>query len=634
MNKKGFNWELLSVFCLGLGLGLASSVAAAEGTKQQSIEREGVKIEFNAIAVSGDELKEGGIAEIEFKISDIASGEPLSGRYPGVWMDVGETANGERLENLECKDRVGIYLQGIIGMRPLIDLNSYFVLAMNQDPSIDVIDPILGSTGANLYTRIVLGAPGADWVQTNNNKWLYVSLPRVGKVAFIDTDNFKVSTNVAAGEKPIRIALQPDESYVWVGNDARESQKSGVTVIDLAAKSSKTFIQTGQGHHEIAFSGDSRYAFVSNRNDGTVSLIDVAKLELVRQYQTGPKPLSLAYSKLARVLYVSDGQSGEISVIDPEKSEVVKRLKAAPGLGPVRVSPDGRWGMVVNPTTNRVYVIDTASNEFVHDIPIEGRPYHIAFSENFAYIRSLDTERVSLIGIQHLGGKGKVPVNNFQAGTRAPSKVPDLSLASQFAKAPGEAAMMVVSPADASVYYYMEGMNAPMGAFLNNGQRPRAVMTVDRTVKEKTPGLYGATVKLPTAGIYDVAFLLDSPRVLHCFTVNVAENPELRAGIPENKIDYLVKERKLKVGANHSIRFRLTDPRSQKPIGDLNDLTVLYYRAPGQDRTVVGAKEIGDGVYEALFTPSRVGAYYLFVSSKERKIAYTTLHYLTLVGVR
>ena len=36
-----------------------------------------------------------------------------------------------------------------------------------------------------------------------------------------------------------------------------------------------SFIPTGKGHHEIAFSGDDRHAFVSNRDDGTVSVIEV-----------------------------------------------------------------------------------------------------------------------------------------------------------------------------------------------------------------------------------------------------------------------------------------------------------------------------------------------------------------------
>ncbi|MCK7494702.1 MAG: hypothetical protein MZW92_28855 [Comamonadaceae bacterium] len=41
-------------------------------------------------------------------------------------------------------------------------------------------------------------------------------------------------------------------------------------------------------------------AFVSNRDDGTVSVIDIAALKKVKDITTGALPISLAYSSLAR----------------------------------------------------------------------------------------------------------------------------------------------------------------------------------------------------------------------------------------------------------------------------------------------------------------------------------------------
>ena len=62
---------------------------------------------------------------------------------------------GER--PMSCKDRVATYLQGIVGVRPMIDLNSHFLLVLNRDPSISVIDPVVGITGiTNLFAQINL----------------------------------------------------------------------------------------------------------------------------------------------------------------------------------------------------------------------------------------------------------------------------------------------------------------------------------------------------------------------------------------------------------------------------------------------------------------------------------------------
>src|SRR5262249_27248593 len=149
---------------------------------------------------------------------------------------------------------------------------------------------------------------------------------------------------------------QPDQRYLWVGNNAAEAGDSGVTVIDTASLKPVGFIATGAGHHEIAFTADSRYAFVSNRNDGTVSVIDVATRSRVKDIKTGTLPLSLDYSALSRRLYVADGKEGVVTVIDTEKLAVATRVAAKPGLGPLKVTPDGRFALVVNTAENRVHV--------------------------------------------------------------------------------------------------------------------------------------------------------------------------------------------------------------------------------------------------------------------------------------
>ena len=232
------------------------------------------------------------------------------------------------------------------------------------------------------------------------------------------------------------------------------------------------FIPTGKGHHEIAFSADSRHAFVSNRADGSVTVIDVDRLKKIKDIDTGPLPISLAYSVLSQALYVADGETGEISVIDGRSFEQVATITAKPGLGPLRFSQDGRWAVAVNSREDVAYVIDPAANTIAHTITVGKQPYQVAFSRSFAYVRSLGTERVSMIDLSELGKPGTVPVVTFAAGAKAPEKSRDISIADAVVEAPGEAAVVVVSPADATVYYYMEGMNAPMGNFRNYGHMP------------------------------------------------------------------------------------------------------------------------------------------------------------------
>jgi len=602
----------------------------------EHIIREGVAVSFSATPVNpaSDAIVEGEFANIEFRIEGAEDGKPLQGVYPGVWIDLTQTADGERKgSTFECRTRVGQYLQGLVGMRPMIDLNSYYVLVLNQDASISVIDPVVGITGiTSLYASIPLTRPGADWAKTADEKTLFVSMPRAGQIAVVDLDTFKVVRNIDAGDMPMRVVLQPDEKYLWVGNDGENGGDGGVTVIETASGAMVASIETGRGHHEISFSTDSRTAFVTNRRSGTISLVDIETLEKMLDLETGPTPISLAYSRLSDSLYVADGETGDVTVISSESGEPVAKIETGPGLGPMRFSEDGRWGLLVNPSANLVYVIDAASNDIAHMIPIDSQPFHIGITSTFAYIRRLDSERIAMINLQELDRGGDVIINEFAAGTFPPGQVMDISIADAMVPAAQDAAVLVVSPGDATVYYYMEGMNAPMGAFRNYGHKPRAVQIANRALKEKEPGVYSATVKVPVAGTFEIAFLNETPQFLHCFTMQAATNPAIEKEFDAVAVEYLSEERVVNAGEDLTLRFRLIDPATGAVFSDHDDVRIRYFRAPRFDLTELSATPVGDGVYQAKLNLRNAGAYYVYVAAPSLNAQFDDLRYITLMA--
>ena len=74
-------------------------------------------------------------------------------------------------------------------------------------------------------------------------------------------------------------------------------------------------------------------------------------------------------------------------------------------------------------------------------------------------------------------------------------------------------------------------------------------MVVDRSLREVTSGVYSTSTKLPKSGIYDVAFLLDSPRITHCFEAEAKPNPDVRKEKQVAlRVEYLNKDKQLRVG--------------------------------------------------------------------------------------
>jgi len=302
-------------------------------------------------------------------------------------------------------------------------------------------------------------------------------------------------------------------------------------------------------------------------------------------------------------------------------------------VGPIGVSQKGRWVVAANSHEDEVYAIDVAINRIRHRLEVERKPYQVAFSTHFVYVRSMGSERVSMFEINHLNTMDKVPVSSFAAGTHAPSKTTDLSLASAITQAPGEAAVLVTSPSDKTVYYYMEGMNAPMGNFRNYGHSPRAVQVADRTLREEEGGVYTAKVRVPAAGTYDVAFVMESPNILHCFEMAAERDPLLHLE-DAARLEFLDITRKVTIDDDVTVKFRVIDPNTGDNISGLKDVRVHYYRAPSFDRRMAPATEVGDGVYKLDTKLSKPGVYYFFVGSKTARLNMNEASFLSMQASR
>ena len=596
------------------------------------LSRDGVIVEFEARPLAGEELREGTFANIRFKVTDQSSGQPLSGMAPGAWIDPALSAPQEVTREHSCKARVALFLKSSIGARPLLDLNSYFLLVLNKDASLTVIDPTVSVGGVtSTMARIDLPGRPMDWTASSDDKQVFVSIPERGKVALIDTETFTRVASVDAGEQPLRVALQPDQRRLWVGNNSDDPARGGVTVIDVPSRSMLKSFATGSGHHEIAFSSDSRWAYVSNRDGGTLSIIDIPEMRLAKTLEVGPHPLAVAYSALSQAVYVTDGQEGTVRVYDARSHQLRHTVKAEQGLGPMRFSSDGRYGIVLNTLENQALVIDASTDQLIHRIPVAAEPYQLTFTKGYAYVRGLASSKVSMINLSSLG-EGRQPIiQSFEAGPAAPRQAGDLPLAQGLSVSRDDNSVFVVNPVDNTTYFYAEGMNAPMSGYNNRGHQARAALVIDRSLREVAPGVYGSTVKMPAAGKFDVAFLLNQPQIIHCFSTEVASAPDAskRKGA---HAEFIGLDQPVPQHSTFTAKVRIVGDDG-RPRQGLNDLTLRYFLAPSSMPHNQQLEEVGEGVYQAALMLPEAGAWYLHVQSPSlgRKFAeenYTSLRIL------
>jgi DNA-binding beta-propeller fold protein YncE len=592
---------------------------------QQSIAKEGINVEFCLRRVGAQPrdrttLREGDDVLFEFKMTD-KNGAPLSRAYPAAWLDPKEPTGPPDPHALNR--RVQRFIGGGLFARAALDLNVYYVLALNEDPSITVVDPLFGFGGTKLLAIVKLAEAGVDWAITADQRTVFVALRDSKQVVAVDTSKWEVHARVDVGGRPTRIALQPDQRYIWVTCDGAGSARGGVRVLATDDLKVTAELPTGPGPHDLAVSTDSFWVFVTAA-DGTISVVDTRTLRYSATYTVSARPVSVAYSQLARMAYVTH-EDGTIAVIDPVQPRVVAKMTTEPGLGPIRFAPTGRYALAANSKANLVHVVDASLNRVVQTCDTREGPDEVAFSDELAYVHHAGTETVTIIPLKQVGEAGSpLSVVEFFGGQKPPGGCAAPSPAHAVVQAPGEAAVLVANPADRAIYYYKEGLAAPMGHFQNYGRRPRAVLCVDRSLREReTPGVYQSIARVRSPGQYDLLFYLDAPQIVHAFDLVVEPDPDRQRARDAEKVkaEFVGEPPRLAVGRRTTLRFRIAGAADDRPRAGLEDVAVLTFLAPGVWHKRHAAHDRNDGIYAVDFTPPRPGVFYVSIESPTAHLA-------------
>jgi YVTN family beta-propeller protein len=576
--------------------------AFAAGGPSRAVDT-GIAVDFS---VEGS-LREGTPAQVHVKLTTESTGAPLAGVYPAGWLAPAKSA--EPLDRAQCTARVAAFAGSNMFTRPTLSLNEYYVIALNGDGTLTVVDPQFGFGGTKLLGMVQLEGTGFDWALASHDDRLLVTIPSANKVAVIDTTKWKSLQTVDAGREPRRIVVQPDGYYAWIAT------ADGVTALRTSDLSIVSKIPTGKGAHDIVVTPDNGTVIVTNRESGTATLIDVATLKVVAQGPAGTAPTAVAWSSLSQLAYVAS-EDGVITAIDPKKRTAVGRVTTEAGLERIRFAPGDRYAFTLNPSHDLLHILDVSSNRIIQTGELEGGPFEVTFTDTLAYVRRRASELVLMVPLANIGNPGsQIAVVEFPGGEEQFGRKPRTTIADGIVAVPGGGAVLVANPADHDVHFYKEGMAAPIGQFTNYGHDPQAVLVLDRSLRETSPGTFVANATLPPAGTYDVALFVDAPRVITCFRIAVAENPDLDSGRRRTPllVEHLTARKEIATGTPTPIEVRLRDGKTREPVRALADAGVLIMQAGGpwsQRQPLVAA---GDGRYTTRFTPPAEGVYYVYV---------------------
>ncbi|HEX6745857.1 MAG TPA: cytochrome D1 domain-containing protein [Longimicrobium sp.] len=606
----------------------AHAAARPASTRADATAVRVLRAEVVARGEGGGAAVQGGETELRVRVTDPATGQPVSRLLPSAWIDVRRSAGATTQR--ECEQRIGALNESAMMVKhgqislatPVEDLNGHVLAVLARQPVVAVIDPLKGFGRTRLLAAVPLPAPGADWASTPDDRLLFVSIPDSGVVAVIDTHDWKVRARIPAGTRPMRVAMQPGGRRVWVSTEGAEP---GVAVIDAERLEVVSRLAAGAGPHAIAFSDDGALAFVTARGAGTVTIADAASARVAVVVRTGDAPVDVAWSPTLRQAFVANQGDGTVAVIDPARGAMVGRIQFAPGIASIRFAPEaadahaahgdadagprpgGRLAFIVNPRAGTLELYDAVTRRSLRSLSGAAQVDQVTFTSSFAYVRAAGTPQVAMIPLANPTAGATGAHDAFPAGDRAPGAVGD-SIGDVLVAQPGmHDAVYVANPAERMVYsyHYMEGMPVPHGGLTTYEYVPRAVRAVSRRLRETEPGVYAATVRLEDAGDYDLVLRSADPHVVGCYGFRIAADPNRPAG-ETLTVEAADPARKLPVGPA-TVRLKLVGPGGA-PVDGVGDVRVTL-AAPGGWQRRVDARAAGGGVYEAAVEVPAPGLY-------------------------
>ena len=200
-----------------------------------------------------------------------------------------------------------------------------------------------------------------------------------------------------------------------------ENGSDAVGVVDLTRRAVVASIPVGDQPEAVVLSADNSTAYVPNYGTNTLSVIDVAKRSVVASIPVADGPVDVALSRDGRRAYVSNADTGSVSIVDTANRAVIGEVSVVTfwgdTLGGIAVSPDGSR-VLVSATRHwfedRVYEIDTATEDIAGSIRAGEAPQGIAFSRDgrYAYVANSGSATMSVIDMTNRAETTAVRVGN------------------------------------------------------------------------------------------------------------------------------------------------------------------------------------------------------------------------------
>jgi DNA-binding beta-propeller fold protein YncE len=222
---------------------------------------------------------------------------------------------------------------------------AYAVVMAEAYKRIDFRDP---HTMKLRHTLPVPSCPGVNHADfTADGRLMLASCEYSARMILVDVPRQKVLRTIALPHRlaaPQDVKLSPDGRLFYVA----DMISTGVWKIGARHFRVRGFVHTGLGAHGLYVSRDSRYLYVSNRREGSITLISLATGRPVRKWRLpgGGSPDMGGVSADGRTLWLAGRYSSDVYAIDTRSGRLRRRVRVGRGPHGLCVYPQpGRYSL-------------------------------------------------------------------------------------------------------------------------------------------------------------------------------------------------------------------------------------------------------------------------------------------------
>jgi YVTN family beta-propeller protein len=176
-----------------------------------------------------------------------------------------------------------------------------------------------------------------------------------------------------------------------------------ITVVDIGRLAALATIEVGKRPRGLVLSRDAKLLYVAvsgspkcpppipdaecaklprDRQADGVAVVDTATLKVLQHLGGVSDPERVELSRDGRRLFVTDEDDARLTVLDARRAAVVARIRVGREPEGVRASADGRWVLVTSEEDSSVSIIDARSLTVRRTVAVGARPRDLAFASD------------------------------------------------------------------------------------------------------------------------------------------------------------------------------------------------------------------------------------------------------------